>query len=419
VISLLEATTRLFRGRGDVYARAFAKDGQPGKVGYTLVKEPLTQELLQDHLSGKTLLGQYQLLSDSTVYWFALDFDDDGDAGQVYDQASRQLEAFQEAGLQTYLEQSRSGTGCHVWGFFDSPVPAVDVRKALKPLLVDASSFDRLYPVQTTVSEARPYGNLIALPFFGAEARAGWSSPFGPGVPGGASVFLNTETLEPIGPAVFVETVRYNNRYVIEELASNAPSEPAPSTSSRSEDYEPVAYGETYAGGRPDKPLNGVVKLVSDYGCQFMSHAFVNRKNLSEPMWYAAIQQLTCFQNGRDAAHMISRDYPTYSESETDAKFTQALRHPPVGCRYIQEHFPQLACKGCTAKAPYHLADRPLAGLAKETTEPMLHSDYKGSLDRMRRRNRGEMPVGALWGTAGLDQYTRLRPKELTVGVAG
>jgi hypothetical protein len=415
VNSLLEATTRLFRGRGDVYARAFAKDGQPGKVGYTLVKEPLTQELLKDHLAGKVLLGQYQLLADSTVYWFALDFDDDGDAGAVYDQATRQLDAFQEAGLQTYLEQSRSGTGCHVWGFFDSPVPAAQVRAALKPLLVDASSFDRLYPVQTTVSESRPYGNLIALPFFGAEAPEGWSSPFGPGVRGGASVFLNPSTLEPIGPTTFVETVRYNNRYVIQELADNAPAEAAATPTSRSETYEPVAYGETYAGGRPEKPLNGVVKLVSDYGCQFMTHAFVNRKTLSEPMWYAAIQQLTCFENGRDAAHMISRDYPTYSEAETDAKYTQALRHPPVGCRYIQENFPQLACKGCTAKAPYHLGDRPLASLAKETTEPMLHSDYKVSLDRMRRRNRGEMPVGALWGTAGLDAYTRLRPKELTV----
>jgi hypothetical protein len=410
----MEATARLFRGRGDVYAKAFVKEGHPGKVGYSLVKEPMSLDLLEAHLAGRVLLGQYQLLPDSTVYWFALDFDDDGDKGAVYEQALRQLEAFQEAGLQTYLEQSRSGTGCHVWGFFDTPVPAVEVRAALKPLLVDASSFDRLYPVQTTVSETRPYGNLIALPFFGAQAPGGWSSPFGPGVPGGASVFLNTDTLEPIGPEVFTSVVRYNNRYVIEELAANAPVEPTMSVT-RNESYEPVPYGETNPAGRPEKPYNGVLKLISDYGCQFMSHAFMNRTKLPEPMWYAALQQLTCYQNGRDAAHMISCEYPGYTEEETDAKYTQALRHPPVGCRYIQEHFPELACKGCSGRAPYQIGSKPLASLAKETTEPMLHSDYKVSLDRMRRRNRGEMPVGALWGTAGLDQYTRLRPKELTV----
>lgn len=412
--TLLESSLRLFRGRGDVYAKAFPKDGQPGKVGYVLVKEHLTTDVLEQHLAGTTLVGQYQLLSDSTVYWFALDFDAGDDPGEVYSQAVRQLEAFQEAGLHTYLEQSRSGTGCHVWGFFDSPVAAADVRRALKPLLVDASSFDRLYPVQTTVSETRPYGNLIALPFFGATAAAGWKSPLGPGVPGGASVFLNASSLEPIAPAEFVQHVQYNNRYVLEELLERAPKEVAAAAQTY-EAREPVPYGETEPKGRPEKPLNGVLKLVSDYGCQFMSHAFLNRKDLPEPMWYAAIQQLTCFENGRDAAHLISRDYPGYSPRETDDKYTQALRHPPVGCKYIKEHFPHLACKGCTGRAPYQVGNQPLVSLAKETTEPMLHSTYKASLDRMRRRNRGEMPVGAQWGTAGLDAYTRLRPKELTV----
>jgi hypothetical protein len=412
--SLLESTIRLFRGRGDVYAKAFAKETHPGKVGYALVKEPMTLDLIEQHLAGRVLLGQYQLLPDSTVHWFALDFDNDGDPAAVYSQASAQLEAFEEAGLHVYLEQSRSGTGCHIWGFFDSPIPAGDVRRALKPLLVDASSFDRLYPVQTSVSEMRPYGNLIALPFFGATAKPGWSSPLGPGVPGGASVFLNTGTLEPIDPAVFMDTVRFNNRHVMDELIANAPAEDVRDTSPVS-NYEPVPLGETNPRGRPEKPLNGVLKVVSDFGCQFMAHAFMNREKLSEPMWYAALQQLTCFENGRDAAHMISRDYPGYSEAETDAKYTQALRHPPVGCRYIHEHFPALACKGCTGRAPYQIGTESLAALAKETAEPMLHSDYKGSLDRMRRRNRGHMPVGALWGTAGLDKHTRLRPKELTV----
>jgi replicative DNA helicase len=415
VTTLLEATTRLFRGRGDVYAKAFPKEHAPGKVGYALVKEPLTDAVLHDHLAGKTLVGQYQLLPDSSVYWFALDFDADGEDASVVDQALRQMDAFLNAGLQVYLEQSRSGNGCHVWGFFDSPVPAERVRRALKPLLMDVSSFDRLYPVQTTVSETRPYGNLIALPFFGASATPHWSSPLGPGVPGGASVFLNTDTLEPIGPEAFVQTVRFNNRYVIEELADNAPVERDAPTAASAADYEPVAWGETYEGGRPEKPTNGVLKLISDYGCQFMAHAFMNREKLPEPQWYVAIQQLTCFENGREAAHMISQDYPGYSARETDDKYTQALRHPPVGCRYIKEHFPHLACKGCAGRAPYEVANRSLGALTKETTAPMFRSNYKSSLDRMRRRNRGEMPVGALWGIAGLDQYTRLRPKELTV----
>lgn len=410
----IERFAALFRGRGDVYAKAFARSGSPGKVNYTLVKEPLTYDVIQAHLDGDILVGQYCLLPDSTCYWFALDFDADDDTAAVMSQAMEQLEAFQSAGLICYLEQSRSGEGVHLWGFLQEPVPAEELRTALKPLLLEASSFDRLYPVQTSVGEGRGYGNLIALPFFGATAPEGWSSPLGPGVPGNASVFLNHSTLEPVGVAEFLETAEANVPEVVEELVLKAPKESKKSTS----EYTPtdiVAYGEVEPKGRPEQPINGVLKMISDFGCRFMAHAFNERRNLPEPMWYAAIQQLTCFKKGREAAHLISRDHPGYSPQETDAKFTQALRHPPVGCRYIHEHFPELACKGCPMKAPYHMADVPIRELVKQTAEPLEKSTFAASVERMKRRNSGGEQVGVTWGTAGLDSYTRLRPKELTV----
>lgn len=411
---LIERFAKLFRGRGDVYAKAFARAGSPGKVNYTLVKEPLTYDVLQAHLNGEILVGQYCLLSDSTCHWFALDFDADDDTAAVMTQAMAQLEAFETAGLLCYLEQSRSGEGVHIWGFLQDAVPAEELRMALKPLLLEASSFDRLYPVQTSVSEGRGYGNLIALPFFGATAPEGWSSSLGPGVPGGASVFLNHSTLEPMGVPEFLETAVANVPEVIEELVLKAPKEPRKSSS----EYQPtdiVAYGEVEPKGRPEQPINGVLKMISDFGCRFMAHAFNERRSLPEPMWYAAIQQLTCFKKGREAAHLISRDHPSYSPQETDAKFTQALRHPPVGCRYIHEHFPELACKGCPMKAPYHMADVPIRELVKQTAEPLEKSTFQASVERMKRRNSGGEQVGVTWGTAGLDDYTRLRPKELTV----
>lgn len=416
VTTLLDLTRALFQGRDDVYADAFPRQNQPGKVNYALVKEPLTDAVLAAHLAGKRLIGQYQLLPDSTVHWFALDFDADDDGTPVLQQALAQQERFSAAGLQTYLERSRSGRGAHLWGFLSEPVPAVEVRHALRPLLVEAASFDRLYPVQTSVSEGRPYGNLIALPFFGAEADIVWTSPLGPGVLGGASVFLNTDTLLPIDPAVFCESVLRNNRAVIAELLANVPPEKVTSTALSSYTAtEVVPWGEMTTKGRPEKPYNGVLRLVSDYGCRFMQHAFLERAKLPEPQWYAAVQQLTCFQNGREAAHLISRGHPSYTPADTDQKFTQALRHPPVGCAYIHEHFPELACKGCAMKAPYHVGTQPIRSLVKESEEPMVRSDYKQALTRMRRRQSGADVVGVEWGTAGLDQYTRLRPKELTV----
>ena len=410
---------RLFKGRSEVYARAFPKNDKPGKVGYELIEEPLTDERLFDHLSGKALLGQYQLLQNNTVHWFAVDFDMSKDEselaldqkGTVLGTAMQQMETFEEAGLSCYLEVSRSGNGAHVWGFFEEGVPAAEVRAALKPLLIDADSYDRLYPVQTSVSTTKPYGNLIALPFFGALGKVA-NPKLGPGVLGGASVFLHRDTLEPVEPLEFMRSVFVNRREVIHELAAKAPKLAAVGSAYNG---EAVAFGEVNPAGRPEKLGRGVLKLISDYGCQFMTHAFQNRQTLPEPQWYVALQQLSCFDNGREAAHLLSRGYAGYNPAETDAKYTHALQHPPVSCAYIQEHFPKNACKGCTCGAPYRKAQGTIEEVTKRAEEPLLRSDFKGSTARMQRRKQGAEPDGISWGMAGLDKYTRLRPKELTV----
>ena len=405
--------SELFRCREDVYARAYW-ESKKERVSYAKALEAVTPAVLQRHFEGKELIGVYPMLSDSTVSWFAVDFDGDTEDGKnPLDQALEQLSVFEDAGLFCYVERSRSGNGAHIWGFLSEPVLADTVRKAIRPMLLRDRYFDRMYPVQSWVTEQKPYGNLIALPFFGLHAAADWSSPLGGGARAGAGMFLNTDTLEVIDPEVFMEGVRLNYPAVLEELAEKAyPDSPVIRKDTH---YDAVPYGELNEAGRPDKPLNGVFKMMSDYGCKFMAHSFLERKKLPEPQWYVALQQLTCFKDGRDAAHVISMDYPGYSPQETDIKFTQAMRHPPVGCRYIHEHFPELACKQCPMKAPYHVGQAPIDKLIGETQEPMVKPTFHESLARMRKRRVSTATEGALWGIGGLDQYTRLRPKEMTV----
>ena len=401
----------VFAGRTDVYAKGYKKRDSD-KVRYFLVEEPLTADVVAAHFAGEMLVGQYQLLEDSTVRWFALDFDEGDTPDEVLAEALSQVERFETAGLHVYLERSRSGTGYHVWGFFDHPISAAVVRQALKPLVLAAENLDRLYPVQTQVLPNKPYGNLIALPYFGLVADG--PHELGGGVSGDCGVFVHPETGDALTFEAFLSNLRYNSVDVMQELAESAPAQSHKSARDLPT-WDAAAVGETNTAGRPDKPLRGVLKLISPYGCRFMHHAFKNRRTLPEPQWYAALQQLTCFEQGREAAHMISRDYPGYSPDETDAKYDQALRHPPVGCAYIHEHFPDLACEGCPMKAPYHKADVPLNVLVTESEETLERSDYRASVDKAERRMHGEESPGVSFGIDDLDQYTRLRPNDLVV----
>ena len=87
----------LFRGRSDVYARYWEKNGHSGyspaysfnwtefmahkRVGGSIktfenkTLLPLTHEVLKDHLNGRLLAGIYPILEDGTSYFLAADFD--------------------------------------------------------------------------------------------------------------------------------------------------------------------------------------------------------------------------------------------------------------------------------------------------------------------------------------------------------
>lgn len=399
----------VFSGRHDCYAEAYKHPHKPGKVSYAKKLEPLNNIVLADHLKGVRRIGVYPLV-DNYVRWFAVDFDapkemaelsDEEKFQAAWEEAEKQAQKFEEAGVFVYLERSRA-KGVHIWGFFDEPIEAATVLKALKPLLIDAATYDRMYPVQKEVQEGG-FGNLIALPFHGQSLKED------------KTAFLNRDTLEVIDPRVFLENITFNNRYVVEELAEKAPKEISKVIDL---DRETARFDGDYEGfsGRPPKPIKGFLKMISEYGCKFMHHTVKDAKTISQEEWWVALGQLTCFKDGRNAAHLISMlDKERYSPEVTDETFDRLLQHPPHGCAYIHAKFPQHACQGCPMKAPYHCATKPILALVGETQTQLTRPNWKNAIQRIKDRNSGKAKIGIRWGLPVLDDYTRLRPADLVV----
>ena len=157
-----------FAGRSDVHAVRWTstRTGKSGwapavRGGFYTGSEtvadylPLEDRTVERHLRGASQLGErefhaglYPMLEGDQCRLLVCDFDD---AQWRHDAAAFVMEC-ESAGLHVLTEVSRSGTGAHVWMFFEDLVPAATARAAGMRLLraalarrpmMDFRSYDR------------------------------------------------------------------------------------------------------------------------------------------------------------------------------------------------------------------------------------------------------------------------------------
>jgi superfamily II DNA or RNA helicase len=187
----LQIFRELFRGREDVYPTRF-ESAKTGKQGYgpacankfergvcelPKVKcgECKNQKFLPaddaaywKHLAGGHVMGVYPMLSDSTCWFLAVDFD----KATWTEDVRAFIATCRKLDLPFVVERSRSGKGAHIWFFFSAPVSAWSARKLGSYVLTQTmaarhelsmDSYDRLFPSQDQMPKGG-FGNLIALP---------------------------------------------------------------------------------------------------------------------------------------------------------------------------------------------------------------------------------------------------------------
>jgi len=157
---------------GNPYHAVGRLRAKKGGSWYEPVDEPLSESLLESHLSGEAVLGSYPVQQDNTVKWLGWDIDDAEDLKRARDVAERILSRVSH--LPVAVEFS-GGKGYHIFLFLDEPMPASkakeisDAVRKIENLPRTGNPHVECYPKQAQIApaqngERRRLGNLIKIP---------------------------------------------------------------------------------------------------------------------------------------------------------------------------------------------------------------------------------------------------------------
>ena len=158
---------RLFRGYSNAYGKTIVTGTEvngKAKANSFIVREPLTLELVEQHLGGFMGIGAIPINESSYCFFGALDIDD-----YSLDLVGL-LEKIHRFKLPLVLCRSKSG-GAHLYLFLSQAIPAVELRDKLAEFAsVLGWGTCEIFPKQDEVrTERGDVGNFINLPYHNAE----------------------------------------------------------------------------------------------------------------------------------------------------------------------------------------------------------------------------------------------------------
>lgn len=163
------------------------------------VREPLTLDLWEAHLSGALPIGIIPICDGNVCWWGLIDVD-------RYDINLGELSALVEKlKLPFVVCRSKSG-GAHIYVFFSQHIDAEDLQTKLREIATSLGFGDcEIFPKQTTVlHEKGDVGNWICAPYFEASKTVRYSVKSG-GQARTVEEFLNYAEKLRVTPAQFLD----------------------------------------------------------------------------------------------------------------------------------------------------------------------------------------------------------------------
>ena len=167
-MSLAQRFYNLFKGSDIAHGTYIVKGSRSSdgkKQGQaTVLREPTTVDMWEEHLKGGTGLGIIPIRSDNLCQWGAIDIDQ-------YDVSHKDLvTTLRNNKIPAVVGRTKSG-GAHVWGFLTEPIEAEDVQRRMTELSAALGySGSEIFPKQTTILKDRgDTGNFLNMPYHGGD----------------------------------------------------------------------------------------------------------------------------------------------------------------------------------------------------------------------------------------------------------
>jgi len=154
---IIDLFRQRFIQREDCYPLQIGSTG-----GYTVIREPLTDAIIADHLQGSKTIGLYSS-PDSTTKWLCIDIDtlDETELGKVQERVS-------QLGIPCLTEFSGK-KGFHIWVFFDKPYPN-EIARIIGSYI---AAGHEIFPKQDHI-ETGKLGNLVKAPLGKHQVTGNW-----------------------------------------------------------------------------------------------------------------------------------------------------------------------------------------------------------------------------------------------------